>query len=132
MSVYYEGDIMWKRYQCPCCGALSLDEERAWDICELCWWKDDLVQFANPDLEGGANNLLLKQWRKNFNDSIFDLIKGSFYYSLLEEKITLNICGEILDVIQDLRKKEYVKILDGYEEDYCKEICNSCPIYKAM
>lgn len=123
---------MEKRYQCPCCGALSLDEERAWDICELCWWEDDLFQFRNPNLEFGANDLSLNEWRKKFNDSIYELIKGKFYCALLENKITLDTCGEISDVIQGLRKKEYVNTLDRYNEEYCKEICNSCPIYKAM
>lgn len=65
---------------------------------------------------------------KKFNDNIFELIKGSFYCSLLEEKITLDICGEISDVIGGLREKEDVKILDGYKEKYC----SSCPIYKIM
>lgn len=123
---------MVKKYHCPCCGALSIDEERAWDICELCWWEDDALQFDNPDLAGGANDLSLKDWRDKFNNDLNDLIKGDFYCSLLEKKSQLDVCSEIIDVIQELRKKEYVKTLDGYKEDYCKKICNSCPIYKSM
>ncbi|MDB2089203.1 CPCC family cysteine-rich protein [Clostridium paraputrificum] len=120
---------MNKKYKCPCCGVLSLDEERAWDICELCWWEDDLFQYRNPNFSGGANSLSLNQWRKEFDDNLPNLVKGDFCCSLLEKKITLDICREVLDVAQDLRKKEYVTILDVYKEDYCKEICNSCPIY---
>ncbi len=112
---------MVKKYHCPCCGALSIDEERAWDICELCWWEDDALQFDNPDLAGGANDLSLKDWRDKFNNDLHGLIKGDFYCSLLEKKSQLDVCSEIIDAIQELRKKEYVKTLDGYKEDYCKK-----------
>lgn len=43
-------------YTCPCCGYKTLDEEPpdTFDICRICFWEDDGVQFQDPDFEGGA------------------------------------------------------------------------------
>jgi hypothetical protein len=56
------------RYPCPCCGNLTLDEKPpgTWLICEVCWWEDDPVQFADPDLRGGANRVSLNEARSYF------------------------------------------------------------------
>lgn len=31
----------------------------SYDICEICYWEDDVVQLAFPDLAGGANKCSL-------------------------------------------------------------------------
>ena len=56
------------KYTCPCCGYKTLDEEPTDTdaICEICFWHDDGVQFRDPDYEGGANEVSLKQAQKNF------------------------------------------------------------------
>lgn len=56
------------KYTCPCCGYKTLPEEPSdtFYICEICGWEDDGVQFYNPDIEGGANEVSLKQAQKNF------------------------------------------------------------------
>jgi len=65
-----------RRYACPCCHYLTILD--AWStppgtfyICPVCGWEDDNVQYANPDLRGGANidNLnecraAFKKWRE--------------------------------------------------------------------
>lgn len=57
-------------YTCPCSGYKTLDEEPpgtyTYDICYICFWKDDGVQYRNPDYEGGANEVSLKQAQQNF------------------------------------------------------------------
>jgi hypothetical protein len=55
-------------YLCPCCGNSSLDEKPpgTWLICEVCWWEDDPVQFADADLRGGANRVSLNEARLYF------------------------------------------------------------------
>ena len=55
-------------YPCPCCGNLTLGEEPpgTWLICEVCWWEDDPVQFANPEYRGGANGPSLNEGREYF------------------------------------------------------------------
>lgn len=58
---------MNKQYFCPCCGYKGLDEEPpgTFDICDICGWEDDCVQFKDPDYEGGAKGLSLRQWQHN-------------------------------------------------------------------
>ena len=57
-----------KRYPCPCCGYYTFDtpERDSYDICPVCFWEDDLVQFEHPDAPGGANTLSLNVCRANF------------------------------------------------------------------
>ncbi|WP_410982840.1 CPCC family cysteine-rich protein [Bacillus cereus] len=56
------------KYTCPCCGYKTLEEEPpgTFDICSICFWEDDNVQFDDPDYEGGANEESLRQHQKAF------------------------------------------------------------------
>ncbi len=55
-------------FTCPCCGYKALDEEPlgTFNICPICFWEDDGVQFDDPDYEGGANHVSLRQAQRNF------------------------------------------------------------------
>jgi hypothetical protein len=55
-------------HPCPCCGFRTLeDEERgSFDICPVCTWEDDLVQYHDPDYRGGANGESLNEARAAF------------------------------------------------------------------
>ena len=57
-----------RRFACPCCGYLTLVEPPTgtYDICTVCFWEDDGVQFRDLDYEGGANKVSLNQARENF------------------------------------------------------------------
>ncbi len=57
-----------EKYTCPCCGYKTLSEEPpgTYEICHICFWEDDNVQFNAPSFEGGANNVSLKQGQLNF------------------------------------------------------------------
>ncbi len=46
-----------KKYYCPCCGYNALSEESAgtFEICDICYWEDDNVQFNDIHYSGGAN-----------------------------------------------------------------------------
>jgi len=46
--------------KCPCCGKTLV---REYDICEVCFWQNDLVQFMNPDSIRGANKMTLQEAR---------------------------------------------------------------------
>ena len=52
---------MCKKYACPCCGELSLDEEPpgTYLVCAICNWEDDPVQYFDPTYAGGANTISL-------------------------------------------------------------------------
>lgn len=55
-------------HPCPCCGFRTLlDEERgSYDICGVCAWEDDFVQYRDPDYRGGANWESLNEARAAF------------------------------------------------------------------
>ena len=56
------------KYKCPCCGNFTLDipPPGTYEVCQVCYWEDDPVQFHNPDYEGGANKISLKKARTNY------------------------------------------------------------------
>jgi len=59
------------KYTCPCCGYKTLDEPPpgTFEICGLCGWEDDAIQFGDPDYEGGANGESLREAQHNFHKS---------------------------------------------------------------
>jgi len=52
-----------RKYLCLCCGLHTLDEESpgSYDICPVCGWEDDPVQFDDPTFRGGANHESLSE-----------------------------------------------------------------------
>lgn len=57
---------MTEKYTCPCCGYKTLDDEHEYDICPICFWEDDFIQFEDVDCEGGANPVSLRKAQINF------------------------------------------------------------------
>jgi hypothetical protein len=59
---------MKENFACPCCGYLTLSEPPpgTFEICPVCNWEDDDVQYNNTIFEGGANTESLRQARDNF------------------------------------------------------------------
>jgi hypothetical protein len=54
-------------YPCPCCGYDVFDEPPgSYLICPICFWEDDGIQLAFPDLAGGANNCSPIEGQQNF------------------------------------------------------------------
>ena len=51
--------------QCACRDHFSLDEGD-WEICLVCFWEDDGLEFSEPDEESGPNHITLRQARANF------------------------------------------------------------------
>ena len=47
---------------------LTLPQEPpgTFEMCEVCWWEDDPVQFADPTYRGGANSPSLIEAQANF------------------------------------------------------------------
>jgi hypothetical protein len=56
------------KYICPCCGLTTLTQKGpgTFEICPVCYWEDDNVQYEDPDYSGGANNVSLNQARINY------------------------------------------------------------------
>lgn len=57
-----------KGYPCPCCGFLTRSESDfgTFEICPVCNWEDDFVQFKDPNYSGGANKESLNEARENY------------------------------------------------------------------
>lgn len=55
-------------HPCPCCGfrTLAEPERGSYQICGVCDWEDDGVQFHDPDYRGGANRASLNEDRRAF------------------------------------------------------------------
>jgi hypothetical protein len=55
-------------FACPCCAYLTLDREPGgtFDLCPVCFWEDDPIQFDDHDYNGGANKVSLNEARNNF------------------------------------------------------------------
>ena len=56
------------RYACPCCSYYTFEEKPSgtYYICPVCYWEDDIVQLADPDFSGGANDVSLNLAKENF------------------------------------------------------------------
>ena len=56
------------KYLCPCCNMKTLEEEPpgTYEICPVCGWEDDEIQFKNPNYCCGANNISLQEAKNNF------------------------------------------------------------------
>ena len=56
------------KYQCPCCGYLTLPERGGYEICPVCFWEDDGQDEHDAEIVrcGPNYHLSLTQARKNF------------------------------------------------------------------
>ncbi|WBW96674.1 CPCC family cysteine-rich protein [Oceanirhabdus sp. W0125-5] len=57
-----------KKYVCPCCGYLTLEEPTgSYDICPICFWEDEGM-YDDPDEISGANGVSLRVAQQNFKE----------------------------------------------------------------
>ncbi len=57
-------------FPCPCCGHLTVGDPPpgTYEVCSVCYWEDDPVQFYDPTYAGGANEVSLERARRNYMD----------------------------------------------------------------
>ncbi len=57
-------------YKCPCCQNYTLGEKPpgTFEICNICNWEDDNVQYYDLEFKGGANDSSLKEAKKLWNN----------------------------------------------------------------
>jgi Cysteine-rich CPCC len=60
--------MVTEKFACPCCGYNTFGQKPngSHEICEVCFWEDDLSQLEDYNYEGGANQISLKNAQKNF------------------------------------------------------------------
>lgn len=81
---------IYSKYICPCCGYRTLDESPpgTYDICPICYWEDDYVQYHDPAFTGGANVVSLSEARNNFSKyKVIELRFRGFVREPNEEEI---------------------------------------------
>ncbi|MCA9319399.1 MAG: hypothetical protein KDB53_01630 [Planctomycetes bacterium] len=56
------------RFSCACCGyrTLSAPTHETHEVCAICFWEDDPIQFRDPDHGRGANRTSLREARQSF------------------------------------------------------------------
>lgn len=55
-------------FPCMCCGHLTLPEQSpgSLEICDVCFWQDDMLGFNHPDEVWGPNAVSLNEARESF------------------------------------------------------------------
>jgi hypothetical protein len=55
--------------KCPVCGENNFDGENDFDVCPICEGENDGVQADDPAYWGGANDLCLNDYKKEWENS---------------------------------------------------------------
>jgi len=127
-----------EKYTCPCCGYMTLAEKTrgSYEICEICFWEDDPVQFEDPDSEGGANEVSLKRAQKNFQlfgaaerRNIKNVKKPNRedkkdpQFKLIEENRVkkIQIKDWVIVVDEDATRQAQEKLISGAEKCTCED-----------
>ena len=55
-----------KHFACPCCDYLTIQDVRRHEICPVCYWEDDPIQFEDRAYMGGANEVSLQEAKINY------------------------------------------------------------------
>ena len=56
-------------YPCPCCGHRVLGAmPGSYEICPICFWEDDGIQFRWVAMAGGANKVSLIEAQRDYQD----------------------------------------------------------------
>lgn len=111
----------YKKYCCPCCGYYTFNEpvEGYYEVCEVCFWQDDLDQKKNPSLEIGANDICLNTALKNYLSIGAVCLEGLKYIRKpLEEEIP-----EWIIIIDKSDYNIFIKYVDQDELKFLK--CNN-------
>ncbi|MBR1739599.1 MAG: alanine--tRNA ligase [Ruminococcus sp.] len=98
-----------KKYECPCCGCMTLDEPLAWCICPVCYWEDDGAldgAGANKgiDVERARENLrtygafspdMSKYTRKPYKSEITDTYRSIVNNDMEENEMEWTSLNEL-------------------------------------
>ncbi len=55
---------------CPCCGYLTLSKSQpgSYEVCPICHWMDDPIQFSDEEYVSDTNHISLRSARDNFEE----------------------------------------------------------------
>ncbi len=57
-------------HKCPICGKYEFEDDSSFDICPFCGWEDDGIMEDDPDYSGGANDLSLNEYKKQYEKNL--------------------------------------------------------------
>ncbi|MEG0671919.1 CPCC family cysteine-rich protein [Clostridium sp.] len=80
----------YSKYCCPCCGFYTFKEplEGYYDVCDVCFWLDDLKQNKDHLLTAGVNDVCLDSTVKNYlNIGAVDIEKVKYTRRPYEDEI---------------------------------------------
>ncbi len=93
-----------QKYTCPCCGYKTIDrEDTFYDLCPVCFWETDPIQFADPNYGGGANRVSLIQAQQNF-----------IAFKACEKSSVSQVRSPLIDEIKDENWTAFSIDIDGY------------------
>lgn len=71
-------------YPCPCCVNYEFSQEGSYEICPVCNWEDDPVQYEDPNFGGGANFMSLNEAKEAWSKGL----KVFWVFILMDAKLT--------------------------------------------
>ena len=54
------------QHPCTVCGKTIFTEKDSFYICPVCGWEDYYLQLKRPDYWGGANEMSLNEYKRNW------------------------------------------------------------------
>ena len=57
---------MKQGFDCPVCGQHIFERIGDYEICPVCGWENDRIQFEDPAFAGGANEMSLNEYRAKY------------------------------------------------------------------
>lgn len=51
---------------CPVCSKTEFSQDGSYEICAICGWENDPVQYDDPDFAGGANRMSLNDAKRTW------------------------------------------------------------------
>jgi len=97
---------------CPVCNEYDFEDISDYDICDVCGWENDGVQYDDPDYSGGANFLSQNEHRLE--------------YKLLKNEATCKDASEAGRIHKEKCARIYAKYrgIDYrmYGDKICKEL----------
>ena len=122
------------QHNCPICGKYLFMQDNSFDICKYCGWEDDGVQADDPKFWGGANELSLIDYKKNYDEEIKK--NPDFYWKRDYEKVNFDkytdnshlcpICGKTKFKHEDSHDRcEYCGWIDNWTQEHFPDFENS-------
>ena len=117
ISQYFKSLFSPKTTECPVCKYQAFYSKTfpgSYDICPICGWEDDNVQFCDPNFSGGANDKSLNEAIVAFKDhnpisKLVPQIRPAWVF----ESYSMNTC-----MMVDIEPKDFFGISDVFYAQY--------------